>query len=51
MYDAKFHVFQKVNDLLDLFIPEGWQLSLEQIKAIHKFSENISQDLLSGEYK
>lgn len=51
MWDAKFHVFQELNRLLDKFIPEVKQFTPEQVDAVHAFAKKIAADLLSGEYK
>ena len=51
MYDAKFHVFMEVSELLDKILPNGYQFTREQSDAIHKFAEKLAEDLLGGEYE
>ncbi len=50
MFDAKFHAFNEVSSLLEKIIPEGYQFTFAQVKAVHACADKLAKDLTSGEY-
>ena len=51
MFDAKFHAFQELAALINLFVPRGYQLTKEQTAAIHACAKRLAVDLTSGDYE
>jgi hypothetical protein len=50
-FDAKFHIFQEVNKLLDMFLPKGYQYTVEQADAVHAFAKKLAADMATGKYR
>ena len=49
-FDGKFHVFMKLNRLIEEMFPAVEQYTTLQSTLIHRYADEIAKELLSGQF-